>query len=214
MLPMHFMSPHVLSTQKEPSETTMAFTRQTNINIHIESRRTRFPTTKISIIKSKMHRPRDKFVYELLSEWYVQHQQQFVGSEQYACLQAILRADQKTGRPSTADIVPSCRTEQCIRWTINTLCSCTERCNRRRRTACNCVPNMAMAGYPLCGQIKRDTIVSERKGSSLCLLQSEPLEPSIESVRYDVFFCFFVFIFYLLGTFLVENYPFTFLLLV
>lgn len=184
MLPMHFMSPHVLSTQEEPSETTMGFTRHNTIKSLIKSRRTRFPTTKISTTKwSKMHRPRDKFIYELLSEWNVQYQQQFDGSEQFKCLSAILCSNQKVERPSTANIVPSCRTEQCIRRTINTLCSRTERCNRRRRTTCDCMSNLAMARYTACKRIETDTIMSERKGSSICVLQSKPLEPSINSIR-------------------------------
>lgn len=184
MLPMHFMSPHVLSTQEEPSETTMGFTRRHTINSLIKSRRTRFPTTKISTTKwSKMHRPRDKFVYELLSERNVQCQQQFAGPEQFKCLSAILCTNQKVERAPTANIVPSCRTEQCIRRTINTLCSRTERCNRRRRTACDCVSNMAMARYTTCRRIETDTVLHERKGSSVCVLQSKSLEPSIESIR-------------------------------
>lgn len=185
MLPMHFMSPHVLSTQEEPSETTMGFTRHRTINSLIKSRRTRFPTTTVSATKwSKMHRPRDKLADELLPERDQQQQQhQSAGSEQFACLQAILRADQKIEGTPTANVVPSCRTEPCIRRTINTLCSRTERCNRRRRAACDCVPNMAVAGYPICGRFETDTVVSERTGSSLCVLQSEPLEPSISSFR-------------------------------
>lgn len=183
MLPMHFMSPHVLSTQEEPSETTMGFTRHNTINSLIKSRRTRFPTTKISTTKwSKMHRPRDKFIYELLPQWYDQHQQQFTRSEQFKCLSAILCSNQKVERPSITNIVPSCRTEQCIRRTIDTLCSRTERCNRRRRAACNCMSHMAMARCAVLRRIETDTILSERNGSSVCVLQSKPLE-SIESIR-------------------------------
>lgn len=190
---MHFLSPHVLSTQKEP-ETTMGFTRQHNINSLIKSRRTTTTvapspstpsTTTISNRKistesikwSKMHRPRDKFIYELL--WKLIIQWQHARSRKYVSL--ILCTSKKIKGTPNANTVPSSRT-YCTRRTIDTLCPCTQRCNRRRRTSCNCMPYMEMARSSIFGRIETDTIMSKRNGSSICMLQSEPLE-STKSTR-------------------------------
>lgn len=214
MLPMHFMSPHVLSTQEEPSETTMGFTRQYNINSLIKSRRTIIPAaatihraaapTTTPVKRSKMHRSRIKFlVHELLRQCIVvviddDDDDDIDGWQSnrfnHPNVSNVLCIDEKTERTPNANIVPSCR-KRCIRWTINTLCSCAAGHNRWRRTACDRLPNMAMARFAIGQRIETDTVLSERNGSGVCVLQSKPLE-STESTRYLMNFDQYIYIYF------------------
>lgn len=175
---MHFLSPHVLSTEKEP-KTTMGSSRQPNITSLIKSRRSASSTSHEvpGIVWPKMRsRSRNQFVYELL--W--QHKRQHARPGNHVSV--VLCAGQETERSSTANFMSGSR-KHGRRRKNDALRFGATRCHRGRGTARDCVSHMAVARHTVCGRIETDTCVSKRNGPRICMLQSQPLEPTY-STRY------------------------------
>lgn len=174
---MHFLSPHVLSTEKEP-KTTMGSSRQPNITGLIKSRRSASSTSREipGIVWPKMRsRTRNQFVYELL--WKHQRQHARPGNH----VSGVLCTGQETERSTAAKFMSGSR-KHGRRRKDNVRFGST-RCHRRRGTARDCVSHMAVARHTVCGRIETDTCVSKRNGPRICMLQSQPLEPT-HSTRY------------------------------
>lgn len=111
----------------------------------------------------------------------------------------ILCANQKTERGTGRDPLPSGQVCN-IRWPNVKLCFSAETANRRPRSACNCLPSVAMARSTLCNRTEKDTIVPKRNRSRLYLLQSDTLVPDMPNRYYSCFISFY-FISFLFFTF-------------
>lgn len=241
MLPMHFLSPHVLSTQKEP-ETTMGSTRPLNITSSLISRRIvddngrrhscrrrRFrscrrqsepaTTTTTSVDPQQQQQQQipiattttpddadsttqcrsrafatngcvddndDKFIYELLWRNIVNKWQHAVPGRY---VPAILCTHKEAERFPIDNVVSSGRiggsghNATTTAATTDALCAGAQRCHRWRRATPDRLSSVALVGCPILGRTETDTVVSERIGSRVRVLQSHPLEPS-QSARY------------------------------
>lgn len=209
---MHFMFPHVLSTETESNpETTMGFTCQSNSNyiysnnlIKSDSKTTR--ATAISSVvaprtttappppnKCKhmewwqrkswpLYRTTTRLKFAFELLWQFKWKQHQRQKHKY--ISVVLRIVQKTKRTTNSNIVPSCRTWCRLRWTFDQLCAGTKVCNRRRRSSRNCLSPMALGRFTLCRRAKTDTSLPKRNGSHLCLLQSNALVSAL-SLRYS-----------------------------
>lgn len=204
MLPMHFVFPHVLS-KKANQKSTMGFTCHNNTSQYnlIKSRTTAtIPCDNATIPSCRYWRRRrsgrrHRLISQLLwrkfcgqYKWQRSNANTIISScneqqqRQPYDFSTIFGIGQKVDRTSIANIVASIGSiVDNIRWSCNELCLGTAHCHRWRGSARDRWPNMAMGRSTLCRRIKTEPIVSERRGSDLCMLQSNALVSTF-SFRY------------------------------
>lgn len=218
MLPMHFVFPHVLS-KKANQKSTMGFTCHNNTISQYNLIKSRtaaaaaaatIPCDNATIPSCRYWRRRrsarrHRLISQLLRRhvrWQYKRQRTNAdvrnGSEQQQCAQydrsIVFGIGQKADRTPIADIVPGIGSDgDHVRWPCNELCTGAADCHRWRGSTCDRMPHMAMGRFTVCRRIETKSSVSERRGSSLCVLQSNAL---VSALSFRYFFCTDFFIFY------------------
>lgn len=187
---LHFVLPHVFSTKKD-QESTMGFTCHHNNQPNlIQSRATQTPAVSSGIsFRRRRHDLRHRIVSML------RHQRRC--NVHIAITAAIISQHQhhrstvhcvaeKIDGTSIANVVSGGGTGHHIRWPSEQLCAGAAECHRWRRSACDCMSNMAMGRSSMCRRTETEPIVSQRNRSRLCLLQSDPLVSPLSDRYYHI----------------------------
>lgn len=218
MLPMYFVLPHVFST-KTDQKSIMGLTCHRRQHHHHHRAKCRasqriceclvLPTTD-PWQQRWTHNSCDRWRHGLISELL---RQQFGGQhERRQCnviasaivqyddddndvvqrIRFVSSAGEEIDRTSVANVVPSTGPVGHLRWPGDQLCVGAARIYRRPRSACDCVPHLALGRSEWCQRIEVQPIVSERRRSSLCVLQSNPLVSSLPIRWVFVFSSYFL----------------------